>query len=399
MTRSRSGWMVWVLVGLILSGCQTMAPRPDSSSTITSGYRPASDTDEAGLWLVMDREEQALKTSGRVVNDVAINAYLRRILCRLEQSLCSDIRLYLVRIPYFNATMAPNGVMQVWTGLLLRTTNEAQLASVLAHEIAHYSYQHSLERFRQIKNTASFLAPFQLVTAAGGVGYAGSIAELIAIGSILKFSRDDEREADSGGLEMMIAAGYDPREAPKVWEWLLQEKAALDEDGPSIFLSTHPSPEERIDTLRENAAAVSELEKGWDIGADEYRQIIAPLKFELFRDELRLRRFAATQILLDRALAEGGSVPDIKYFQGELYSARRNDDDLAKAEAAFRDCIQYAEAPAEAYRELAMIYMKSGRGDQAVPLFETYLEREPEAFDRGMVDAYIRRINSGGSSK
>jgi hypothetical protein len=57
--------------------------------------------------------------------------------------------------------------------------------------------------------------------------------------------------------------------------------------------------------------------------------------------------------------------------------------------------LKQADAPSEAYRELAMIYMKSGREQQAVPLFETYLERQPDAFDQGMVKAYIQRINSG----
>lgn len=106
--------------------------------------------------------------------------------------------------------MAPNGVMQVWTGLLLRTENEAQLASVLAHEIAHYRYQHSLEMFRQAKSTANILAPFQIITTAGGVGYVGSVAELVAVGSLLKFSRDHEREADSGGQENANCRGLRP---------------------------------------------------------------------------------------------------------------------------------------------------------------------------------------------
>ena len=381
MIDSRSGWFCLLLLGVILSGCQTSPPRSVSSTTIQSGYKPAQDTDEAGLWLVMDRSEQALKTSGSIVSDAGINAYLRQLLCRLAEDLCSDIRVYLVRIPHFNATMAPNGVMQVWTGLLLRTDNEAQLASVLAHEIAHYRYQHSLERFRQVKNTTNILAPFQLISAAGGMAYAGSMAELVAVGSLLKFSRDDEREADSGGLEM------------------LQERAALDEDGSSIFLSTHPSPEERIEVLRQKAEVTSRTRTDWEIGATRYNSIVRPLRFALFRDELRLRRFPATQILLDRSLEAGRSVPEIKYFQGELYSARLEDGDLSNAEAVYRECLQYPQAPSEAYRELAMIYMKSGRGEQAVPLFESYLAREPNAFDRGMVKAYIQRINSGENSR
>lgn len=198
---------------------------------------------------------------------------------------------------------------------------------------------------------------------------------------------------------MLIAAGYDPREAARVWEGLLQEQDALDEDSPSIFLSTHPSSKERVENLRQRASAASEPEGGWDVGTERYNRVVGPLRFELFRDELRLRRFPATQVLLDRSLEAGRPVSEIKYFQGELYGAKAEEGDTSKAETAYRECLDYPEAPSQAYRELAMIYMKSGRGKQAVPLFKTYLEREPDAFDRDMVNAYIHRINSGETSK
>jgi predicted Zn-dependent protease len=284
--------------------------------------------------------------------------------------------------------------MQVWSGLLLRTENEAQLAYILAHEIAHYRYQHSLQLFRQAKTTANILAPFQLATTAGGVGYVGSLAQIGAVGTLMKFSRDDEREADDGGFKMAVAAGYNPHEAAKVWEGLQQEKDALDENAPSLFLSTHPSSGERVNTLKQRANAATKPETGWYTGTDHYNEIIDPLRFQLMRDELRLRQYPATQILLDRAADAGGSVSEIKFFQAELYSARAEKDDTSKAEAAYRECLKHPEAPTEAYRELAMIYMKSGRRQQAVPLFKIYLAQKPDAFDRSMVKSYIQRIDS-----
>ena len=207
-----------LLAALTLFGCQANPPKPGDASTVQPGYQPALNTDEAGLWLVMDKSEQELKTSGSLITDAAANAYLQEVVCRLASDLCTDVRVYLVRVPHFNASMAPNGVMQVWSGLLLRAENEAQLAYILGHEISHYRYQHSLQMFRQAKTTASILAPFQVVTAAGGVGYVGSLAQVAAVGTLMKFSRDHEREADDGGFEMLVAAGYNPHEAAKVWE-------------------------------------------------------------------------------------------------------------------------------------------------------------------------------------
>jgi predicted Zn-dependent protease len=196
-----------------------------------------------------DRTQKDLKTSGKLITGTPVNKYLQEISCKLDSGLCEDIRVYLVRLPYFNATMAPNGFMQVWTGLLLRTQNEAQLAYILGHEIAHYRYKHSLQLFRQAERTANILAPFQLAAVAGGVGYAGSLAEIGAYGILMKYSRDHEGEADLGGFPMAVAAGYDPREAAKVWEELQEEKDALGESATSLFLSTHPSSSERFEAL------------------------------------------------------------------------------------------------------------------------------------------------------
>jgi predicted Zn-dependent protease len=384
-----------LLLGLALLGCQSDPARYGEAATVQQGYRPASDSDEAGLWLVMDDAERDLKTSGKLVTDAQINDYLREVVCRLASDICDDVRVYLVRVPYFNATMAPNGVMQIWSGLLLRAENEAQLAYVIGHEISHYRLQHSLQMFRQLKNTANILVPFQIVTAAGGVGYVGSFAELGAIGSLMKYSRDNEREADDGGFEAAVAAGYDPREAAKIWQGLEEERDALDESKPGIFLSTHPSSTERVDTLRQRALEASAPTGGWYTGAERYQQLVGPFKFQLMNDELRLRRYAATQILLDRAAADGTRAAETCYFQAELYQARAEQGDLEKAEVAYSSCLDLPDVPPEAYRELATIYMKSGRGSQATPLFEAYLAQQPDAFDRSMVKAYMQRIESG----
>lgn len=383
------------VLALGAGGCQTNPSKPvNSAATVQPGYTPALDSDEAGLWLTMNRSEQDLVTSGSLINEAKINDYLVQIMCRLAPDLCDDVRVYLVRIPHFNATMAPNGVMQVWSGLLLRTENEAQLAYIMGHEIAHYRYQHSLQMFRQAKNTTNILAPFHLVTGAAGVGYVGAVGDLIAAGSLSKFSRDHEREADDGGFEMVAAAGYDPREAAKVWQGLLRERDALDADEPTVFFSTHPSSSERIANLESRATAIAASRDDWFVGVGSYDEAVGPLRFELMQDELRLRRFAATEVVLERLSDSATPAAQIEFFRAEMYLARAQDGDREKAEQAYLACLAHRQPPTEAYRDLAMIYMKSGRGAEAVPLFESYLQKTPDAYDRSMVKAYIRRIQN-----
>ena len=123
-----------LVLSLVVASCAT----PSSEvRDIQPGERPALASDEAGLWMYMEDMERRLATSGRVINDPALNDYIRDVLCRLAPAYCSDIRFYVVRTPHFNASMAPNGFMQIWSGLILRAQNEAQLAYILGHELAH----------------------------------------------------------------------------------------------------------------------------------------------------------------------------------------------------------------------------------------------------------------------
>src|SRR5512134_627575 len=159
--------------------------------------RPEAGTDEGGLWAYMDREEQRLKRSSFLIRDPALQDYVNGIACRLAGDHCPEMRVYLVRTPYFNASMAPNGMMQVWSGLLVRMQNEAQLAAVLGHEIGHYLQRHSVERLRDAKSRSSFALILGMALGAAGAGAnVGQLAELGIVASMMAYGRDQEREAD-----------------------------------------------------------------------------------------------------------------------------------------------------------------------------------------------------------
>ena len=148
---------------VVLAACAGKALPPR-----VPGEQPPKTSDEAGLWMISNDVERRLATSGHVVKDPALQQYLHQIICRLSPEHCADIRVYVVRNPHFNASMAPNGSMQVWTGLLLRVQDEAQLAAVLGHEIGHYIERHSIERWTQIISSSDAAGFFGLATAAAG---------------------------------------------------------------------------------------------------------------------------------------------------------------------------------------------------------------------------------------
>jgi beta-barrel assembly-enhancing protease len=136
-----------------LAAAPSAKPAPKAALPLPSaaGYRP-QDKLEEGLWFEMDEQERLLRRSKFLVTDPALNAYVRGVLCRtVGQERCAATRLYIVRTPYFNASMAPNGTTIVYTGLLLRMRDEAQLAAVLGHEYSHFEQRHTLRLFKDIR--------------------------------------------------------------------------------------------------------------------------------------------------------------------------------------------------------------------------------------------------------
>ena len=373
------------------TGCATPRGARGALADIQPSQRPALETDEAGLWMQMDRVEQSLRSSAHLVTDDAVRAYLRNVVCKLAPEHCADIRLYVVQTPHVNASMAPNGAMQVWTGLLLRADNEAQLAYVLGHELGHYLRRHSLQQWRDLRLKTNVASVFGVLTAGAGQGF-GMLAQLAAFGSALQFSRDNEREADDIGLELMVHAGYDPGEAPKIWEALEKERRAAKDPRPFIFFASHPPSEERVATLRELARKAHTSDRVWTNGREPYLTMMLPLRAALLRDELRLRDFARTQVLMERLLTAEPLSGQLHFFQGDLFRLRNDGDDLPRALASYEQALALGGAPPEAHRAAGLLLMRQGQKERARAAFGRYLTEAAEAEDKPMIQSYLDQL-------
>jgi hypothetical protein len=194
-----------VVAALALAACAASEPLPD----LRPGERPALHTDEAGLWMATDRVEERLRSSGARLRDPALEGYLHGIACKLSPDHCHSVRIYVIEQPHFNASIMPNGAMQVWTGMLLRVDSEDQLALVIGHELAHFERRHTLQQWRAVRSRAA------LAEVAGTLG--GTPGSLLASSALLMstmaYSREQEREADALGIARLPEAGYDAKEA------------------------------------------------------------------------------------------------------------------------------------------------------------------------------------------
>jgi predicted Zn-dependent protease len=392
--RARLPTVVLLLATLLGSACGSPASREDLPS-VQPGERPALSTDEAGLWMEMDRVEKEVRTSGRLVTDPALNAYVRGVVCKVAAEYCRDLRVYVMQIPEFNASMAPNGFMVVLTGLLLRSRDEAQLAYVLAHEVSHYERRHTLQRWRNVRAVSNVAILGQVSGVLVGIAPISVIPVAMILGpvvtattgSVFAFSRDQEREADALGLERMVKAGYDPRAAPAVWSQLAGETNAANKEGPSLFFATHPSGEERLATLRERAETVN---AGGFTGEAELRAATLPFRGAWLRDELRSRDFARFQALLDQLKASNANLGELRYFQAELYRLRAAAGDEQRAIDAYRGALVEIGAPPDVHRGLGDVYRRLGDVPQARAAYADYLRLSPEAPERAMIEAYLQ---------
>ena len=352
--------------------------------------RPDPGTDEGGLWARMEREEARLKESPFLVRDAALASYIQDIACRLARGHCPDVRTYVLRSSLFNATMAPNGAMEVWTGLLLRAENEAQVAAVIGHEVGHYVARHGLDRLRDAKSRSAW------AHAVGVVPVAGLLAGVGILAGGFAYSRDHERVADRIGQELMASQGYPPMEAARVWSNLLEElKAEKDWSGDagkqSLLFATHPHAEERGATLESQAQALAR--PGQDARAAAYRRAIAPHRRAWLEDELKRRKFGESLALLNRLARTDPEDGEACHFLGEAYRLRGAEGDGPRAQKAYEDAAMRPGAPPETHRALGNLHRRARRLPEMREAYRRYLQARPDAEDADLIRSYLTEGN------
>jgi predicted Zn-dependent protease len=347
--------------------------------------RPAADTDEGGLWGLMDREEARLKRSPLAIRDKALQAYLQDLVCRLGEGHCPDIRMTAVRTPHFNAMMAPNGMMIVWSGLLLRAENEAQLAAILGHELGHYLERHTVEQLRAQKDTAV------LSTVVGMVGGVGTFLGQIGLAAnLMAFSREHESRADRMGMRLMRHAGYDGREAAVVWSNLLEElqvTGGKDAGKHGDIFDTHPVTAGRRDELLQLAGTA-----GGIVGEERYRAAIAPMRLGWLQDEVKRGQYEESLVLFNRMLRKDAKDAEVLFARGEVYRLRDEGGDAGRALADLKLAVGLPKAPPETFRSLGLLHKQRSDKAAAAEAFKTYLARAPQAADAALVRSYLEEL-------
>ncbi len=367
-----------------LVGCATTNLPPVG----TPGYTTLED--EKRLWSRSEGEQQIIDRSGMLFDDKALEKYVNDVARKLPPAEVAREIPYRIQVldnPYSNAFAFANGAIYVHTGILARMDNEAQLASLLAHEMAHASHRHQLREFRGVRNKSAVFASMRATL--GGLpaigGLATALGELGTVAAVTGYSRDLEREADQVGIEWMVAAGYDPKEAPKLFLHLKAE-AEEEEIKEPFFFGSHPKLKERIRNYEEFLEAYPG--QGGKVNREIFEKKVAGAVYATALLDLRAGRFAKAERGAKRYAAIHPKDGKGHYLLGEIH---RQQGALEDAKTHFGKAISLDPSCPDPYRAMGMLHLKEGEKSQAKKSFKAYLAKSPKAEDRSYIEEYIRQ--------
>lgn len=373
------------LLGLAFAACASTQVAPRTAPGV------ALESEERGMLRLADEARDEIDRSGKVVADAGLDAYLLGVARRLEPPeafAAIPFRVRVLRDVQPNAFCLPNGAIYVNTGMLARLESEAELASLLGHEMVHATHRHALRQLRSSQNTGAVTA-----TLGALLGMGARPGGLIYMASVSGYHRDLEREADREGLARVAAAGYRVAEAPRLFERLRDWAAAEEQPEGSAFYSSHPQLEERIASAREAARAAGD---GSGVrSAEAYSRATARILLENARMELVAGRFADSRGQVERYLTLRPDDAAGHLAAGEL--ARREGAAGAgdAALASYRRAVKLAPRTAEAWRGIGLVLQGKGDLPGARKAFARYLELAPGAPDRAYIRAALQEPAGG----
>jgi predicted Zn-dependent protease len=246
-----------------------------------------------GNWYSLEREirmgkeyAQMIDSSVRLVQDPVVNEYVNRIGQNLVRNSDAQVpfTIKVIDSDEINAFALPGGFFYVNSGLILAADEEAELAGVMAHEIAHVTARHAMRQMTRA-NWAN-IASIPLIFVGGGLGYAIRTAAGIGVPmTFMTFSRSFEREADYLGLQYLYATGYDPQSFITFFE-KIQAKEKRRPGTLAKAFSSHPQTPDRIEATQREIATILPPREQYVVTTSEFEDVKSRLAAVASRREL-----------------------------------------------------------------------------------------------------------------
>lgn len=316
-----------------------------------------------------------------LIEDTEINDYVIGVVNRLVQSKAPmpfPITVSIINDNAVNAFAGPAGYVFVFTGLLLQMDHESEVAGVLAHELGHVSQRHIAKRVGEMKA----LSIGQLVGTLAGVVLGQTtgnrdLGAAMAMGSqaasaqaYLKYSRDDEREADEVGMNALIAAGYPPQGLVEAFDVLRRLKWMQGAGSIPTYLSTHPGLEERIGYLKDriNKLPANIRDRKDNDVAFKRAQMLVRARYTDPKNAVSyFRKIGDKATCLDKL--------------GLAIALSRSMEDVSQARPAFEEALRCGGNDPLVLRESGRYYLKIRDFVRAKSLLEAALRANPNDID------------------
>jgi predicted Zn-dependent protease len=227
---------------------------------------------------------QEVERSSKLIDDPVIVEYVNRVGQNLVRNSDAHVpfTIKVIDSDEVNAFALPGGFFYVNSGLIMRAQEEAELAGVMAHEISHVTARHGTKQATKGEMMQLATIPLMLLGPGGWAGYGIYQALQLAIPlSYLKFSRDDEKEADFLGLQYMYKAGYDPNAYITFFERIQSDEKRRPGTIPKFF-STHPPTPDRIAATQKEIARILPEKDEYIVTTSEFDQVRARLRNVMF---------------------------------------------------------------------------------------------------------------------
>jgi predicted Zn-dependent protease len=396
--------------------------------------------------------EELLRRRGTVIEEGPGADLVRRVGRAVAPASPADPylrpRFALIRHPVPNAFALPDGQVYVHEGLLALLENEAQLASVLAHECVHFEGHHAIVHARQARKKVGGLVVFEmLLGTVADVGYleavlADALVVRLVAQAIIGYGRDLEEEADRRAVHRLLEAGYDPREMPRTFELLAADPEGERPD-PKPVWSSHPLAVQRaayvramLDDLSDEIAAAEARHGGLRVGEEQFEAVVHRAAHHSVNEYLEADRPRMGLWLAQRNVERWPTQPMAHAQLGDAWrlldarspeltadelsrkekTARARDrarttreerlerrlsapeaearleTNRAHAEAAYRAALAIEPAHPAALRGLGYLEEDRGRDVEAGHWLARYLRADPEAPDRAVVIHHLQEI-------
>jgi predicted Zn-dependent protease len=275
VSTTRPGAAAWVLAALVATSACAVAGCTANPAT---GQRQLNLYTEAEEIEIGRQADQGVVAQLGLAGDADLQAYVSDLGLKLAATSERPQLPWSFKVvddPAVNAFALPGGFVYVTRGLLAYVHSEAELASVLGHEIGHVTAQHGVHQLSEQQVAAGGL----LIGAAlvPEVARAADAAQAGLSLLFLKYGRDDERQADDLGLRYTVGAGYDPNQMPEMFRVLEAVSEISGAGRLPNWLATHPDPEERRDRIQREIAERNL--SGAEVGEESYLRRLDGLMF------------------------------------------------------------------------------------------------------------------------